>query len=78
MKEKLLKGEQVLSLKDLHEQMNPLNRQNKKVEIEKRNLEASLVIKAHENLNKNTQRDELGELKEAVRGKLKANDMHQL
>jgi len=67
--------EQELGLRDIKKMMSPINKRNKKIEIEKRNLEASLKIEAHNRLRQDNTRDEIGELRARVKNQIKADKL---
>jgi hypothetical protein len=67
----MLENEKVYTLADIKKAQSPINRRNKKLEIEKRNLEASIKIQAHNKIMKNEARQDLEDLKSGVRAQLK-------
>ena len=68
-------AEQKISLSDIKEMQSRVNVNNKRIEIEKRNLAASFKIKAHENMQDNTEKESIVNLRNSVSAQIKANDL---
>lgn len=64
--------ENTYSLKDIKNMQNPINKRNKKIEIEKRNLEASVRIRAHNKIMESSRKKEIEDFRESIKGQLRA------
>lgn len=63
--------EKTYTLEDIKKMQSPINRRNKKLEIEKRNLAASLKIAAHNKLMKDDKKRDVYGLKDQIAEQIK-------
>lgn len=62
--------ENTYTLADVKRMQSPINKRNKKIEIEKRNLEASIKIRAHNKIMEASKKKEIDDLRESVKQQL--------
>lgn len=62
--------ENTYTLADVKKMQSPINKRNKKIEIEKRNLEASIKIRAHNKIMEASRKKEIDDLRDQVKQQL--------